>query len=70
MLRRRDVLAWLPNLSKQELLKWERAGVISVSQHSPRAHKWYFTEEIAEVAGLGSVGQKNYRDRNGKRYYD
>lgn len=53
LLRLREVRQWMPNLTTQELHKWEQAGVIRVLQRSPRSHKWYYTKELIWLVQSG-----------------
>jgi hypothetical protein len=64
MLRLRDVLAWIPRLTAQELYKWEEAGLITTYRCRPGAGRWYYAIEIAKVAKINlalgpTIGHNN-----------
>lgn len=50
LLRLREVHQCFPNITTQELRKWEAAGIVRVLRTGPRSHRWYYTKELICLA--------------------
>ncbi len=58
VIRLREVRVYFPNVTPIELHKWEEAGLIKVMRSGPRRHRWYYVQELRQLAQIGSNQSK------------
>lgn len=72
----RDVLAWIPTLSRKLLYKWEAMGLIHPVRYGRKGfrgrkgevgNRYYRTLEIAKICGTNGHDDKVRKKRKGKR---
>lgn len=49
LMRLGDVLAWLPQVTREELRTWEELGWLHPFRKAPGAHRWYRTAELQQI---------------------
>jgi hypothetical protein len=65
LLRLRDVLAWIPTLTRHELYRMEREGVITTFRRNAKSQRWYYTAQIAKLC-CGTNGNEKVKEEGRK----